>query len=121
MLADYTFYHNTYKGIVFADANSYGYFGERASDELALYSNRKVFDEETAQTQLKKCACKIAEILYSTTNDGKVGKSVTSESIAGYYSVAYQNKTDSEIKYQINSAIKTYIGKYFLGAKRVMW
>lgn len=123
MLADYDFYKNTYKGIVIADANSFGYFGERASDELALYSSRSIFNEDvTAKEQLKKCACRIADILYSTTNGGKsIGKSVTSESIAGYYSVSYAQATDAQAKSQINTAIKLYIGKYILGAKRALW
>ena len=124
MLADYDFYHNTYKGLVFADATSYEYFGERASDELALYSNKKVFSEdETAQTQLKKCACRIADIIYSSSNGGKSLKSgaISSESIAGYYSVNYGTVTNEQIQGQINTAIKLYIGRYILGSKRVMW
>lgn len=121
MLADYDFYKNTYKGIVFADTNSYEYFGERASDELAPYSDRQVFADLTAQTQLKKCACRIADILYSNTNNGKESKAVTSESIAGYYSVSYSVATQEQIKHQINTAITLYIGKYFLGSKKLMW
>ena len=123
MLADYDFYKNEYKGIVITDANSYGYFGERASDELALYSSRSIFNEDvTAKQQLKKCACRIADILYSTTNGGKsIGKSITSESVAGYYSVSYAQATESQIKAQINTAIELYIGKYILGVKRVLW
>ena len=123
MLADYDFYKTTYKGIVFADANSYGYFGERASEELALYSSRSVFNEDvTAKEQLKRCACRIADILYSTTNGGKtVGKPITSESVAGYYSVSYAQTTDAQVRQQINTAVKLYIGKYILGAKAVKW
>lgn len=122
MLAEYDFYKNEYKGIVITDANSYGYFGERASDELALYSHYSVFDDITAKEQLKKCACRIADILYSTTNGGKsIGRSVTSESISGYYSVSYATPTTSEIKSQINTVIKLYIGKYIFGVKKVMW
>lgn len=123
MLADYDFYKDEYKGIVITDANSYGYFGERASDELALYSNRQVFNEDVnAKEQLKKCACRIADILYSTTNGGKaIGKSITSESVAGYYSVSYAQDSNSQVKGQINTAIKLYIGKYILGVKRVLW
>lgn len=122
MLADYDFYRNTYKGIVFADATSYEYFGERASDELALFSDRAVFAENpTANNQLKRCACRIADILYSS-NNGKVGsKTISSESVAGYYSVSYATTTDEQIKAQINSTIKLYIGRYILGAVRVMW
>lgn len=123
MLADYDFYKSTYKGIVFADADSYEYFGERASDELALYSNRQIFaKDDTANEQLKKCACRIADILYSTTNKGKMdGKTVTSESIAGYYSVSYATATDAQIRSQISTAIKLYLGTYILGSKPVMW
>ena len=121
MLADYDFYKEQYKGIVITDANSYGYFGERASDELALYSSRSIFNEDVnAKEQLKKCACRIAEILYASTNGGK-GKNITSESVAGYYSVSYAQATESQIKGQINTAIKLYIGKYILGVKRVIW
>lgn len=123
MLADYDFYKNIYKGIVFADADSYEYFGERASEELALYSSRSIFNEDvTAKEQLKRCACRIADILYSSTNGGKsIGKSVTSESVAGYYSVSYAQTNDSQVNGQINTAIKLYIGKYILGVKRVLW
>ena len=121
MLADYDFYKTTYKGIVFADANSYEYFGERAGEELALYSSREIFNEDNeAKEQLKRCACRIADILYSTANGGK-GKNIASESVAGYYSVSYSQVTESQIKGQINTAIKLYIGKYILGSKRVLW
>ena len=123
MLADYVFYKSTYKGIVFADANSYEYFGERASDELALYSNLKIFaTDSTPETQLKKCACRIADILYAGSGGGKVGKSaITSESVAGYYSVSYATTTDAQIRGQINTAITLYIGRYICGSKPVLW
>jgi len=121
MLADYGFYKTTYNGIVIADANSYGYFGERASDELALYSNNSIFSNDvTAKEQLKRCACRIADILYSSTNGGK-GNGITSESVAGYYSVSYSPVTEKQIQGQINTAIKLYIGKYIIGSKRVLW
>ena len=122
MLADYDFYKNTYKGIVIADANSYEYFGERASDELALFSHKEVFQtDETAQTQLKKCACRIADIMYSSTNGKGVTKNITSESVTGYYSVSYSQVDTKQIQGQINIAINLYIGRYLLGSKRVIW
>lgn len=122
LVADYDFYKNEYKGIVIADANSYAYFGERASDELALFSQRKVFDDdETAQNQLKRCACRIADILYASTNGKGVNKNITSESIAGYYNVSYGQVDLKQVQGQINSAITLYIGKYLIGSKKVMW
>jgi hypothetical protein len=122
MLADYEFYKNEYKGIVVADANSYDFFGERASDELALFSQRKVFDDdETAQNQLKRCACRIADILYASTNGKGVKKNIASEGVAGYYNVSYAQVDDKQVQAQINSAINLYIGRYLFGTKRVMW
>ena len=122
MLADYDFYKNTYRGIVIADANSYNYFGERASDELALFANREIFTtDETAQNQLKRCACRISDIIYASTNGKGVNKNITSESVVGYYSASYAQVDDNQVKGQINSAITLYLGKYLLGGKKVMW
>lgn len=122
MLADYDFYKNTYKGIVFADANSYEYFGERAGEELAPFSSKNIFSEdENASNQLKRCACRIADILYSSTGGSKNGKQVANESVAGYYSVSYTTTTEEQIKSQISMAIKLYIGKYIIGSKKVLW
>lgn len=123
MLADYTFYQNEYKGIVFADANSYEYFGERAGEELALYSCLSIFSEDiTAKNLLKRCACRIADILYSSTNAGKtIDKNIASESVAGYYSVSYATVTNEQTKSQIRTAINLYIGRYIIGSKRVLW
>lgn len=116
MLADYNFYKNEYKGIVFADSNSYEYYGERASEELAPFSYLQ--NDEESYNQLKRCACRIADVLHSKQADGK---SISSESVAGYYSVSYSNIDEKQIKSQINTAIKLYIGKYILGAKKVSW
>ena len=122
MLADYDFYKENYKGIVITDANSYGYFGERASDELALYSHYEAFsNDEQAQKQLKRCACRIADILYANSHNGREGKNVVSESVAGYYSVSYSTPSNAQIQAQINTAIKLYIGKYILAVKKVLW
>lgn len=116
MLADYDFYKNTYKGIVIADANSYEYFGERASDELALF----LFIKDTEA--LQKCACAIADILYSTSSGGKaIGKNITSESVAGYYSVSYSAMSQAEVHSQVWNSISKYLGKYLRGSKKVMW
>lgn len=122
MLADYDFYKNNYKGIVITNANSFDYYGERASDELALYSNKSVFTTNgDAMTALKRCACRIADILFSATGNSKNGKTVASESVGGYYSVSYKDITDEQTKAKINTAIKLYIGRYIMGVKKVVW
>lgn len=122
MLADYNYYKNTYKGIVFSDATSYEFYGERASDELAPYSDKAVFTtDEKAASQLKKCACKIADILFSATSGNAQGNAVASENIVGYYSATYAVKTDAQVRSEVSAAIKLYLGAYILGARRVAW
>jgi hypothetical protein len=123
MLADYDFYKTQYKGIVFADANSYEFFGERASEELALFASKSIFNNDTtANNQLKRCACRIADIMFAFTNGGKGLKgNIASESVAGYYSVSYSQVDYKQLQSQINTAINLYLGKYLLGSKKVLW
>lgn len=122
MLADYTFYTETYHGLIITDADVYTYLAERASDELALLSTKNIFStDQNAQMQLQKCACRIADILYFQFASQKNGQKVTSESISGYYSVNYTDVTSEQTRSQINAAITLYLGRYLLGAKRVMW
>ena len=117
--ADFNFYNNEYNGVVIEDLKEYACFAERASDELALFAYKLPIYEE-AQTALKKCQCRIAEILYGDFKSSTHGNSkVSSESVSGYYSVSFATPNNTEIKSQINAAIKTYLGRWILGARRV--
>lgn len=118
--ADYMFYVNDYKGILITSADDYAYFAERAGDELAPFANR-VPTTDDGQTALKRCACRIADILYGDWKQSKNGVSkINSESVSGYYSVSYATPTYGQVRLQINSAIALYLGRYVLGARRVM-
>lgn len=118
--ADYMFYVNDYKGILITSADDYAYFAERAGDELAPFANR-VPTTDDGQTALKRCVCRIADILYGDWKQSKNGVSkINSESVSGYYSVSYATPTYGQIRLQINSAIALYIGRYVLGARQVM-
>lgn len=118
--ADFGFYQNEYKGIVITDSGEYTYFAERAGDELAPFANR-VPDTDEAQNALKRCACNIADTLYGTWKQSKNGVAqMTSESVSGYYSVSYSAATDAQVRARINNAIALYIGRYVLGARKVV-
>ena len=118
--ADFEYYQNDYHGILITSADDYAYFAERAGDELAPFANR-VPDTEEGQTGLKRCACRIADILYGDWKQSKNGVSkINSESVSGYYSVSYATPTYGQIRLQINSAIALFIGRYVLGARKVM-
>ena len=118
--ADFDYYQNSYKGILITSADDYAYFAERAGDELAPFANR-VPTTDDGQTALNRCACRIADILYGDWKQSKNGVSkISSESVSGYYSVSYATPTYGQIHLQINSAIALYIGRYVLGARKVM-
>lgn len=118
--ADFEYYQNDYHGILITSADDYAYFAERAGDELAPFANRVPADEE-AQTALKRCSCRIADVLYGDWKQSKNGVSkISSESVSGYYSVSYATPTYGQIRLQVNNAIALYIGRYVLGARRVM-
>ena len=118
--ADFEYYQNSYKGILITSADDYAYFAERAGDELAPFANR-VPTTDDGQTALKRCACRIADILYGDWKQSKNGVSkINSESVSGYYSVSYETPTYGQIRLQVNNAIALYIGRYVLGARQVM-
>ena len=118
--ADFDYYQNAYHGILITSADDYAYFAERAGDELAPFANR-VPTTDDGQTALKRCACRIADILYGDWKQSKNGASkINSESVSGYYSVSYATPTYGQIRLQVNNAIALYIGRYVLGARQVM-
>lgn len=117
--ADFGFYQNEYKGIVITDSGEYVSFAERASDELAPFANRIPATNE-AQIALKRCACRIADILYGDYKSSKNGQKVSSESVSGYYSVSYTTNNYAQVRRMITSAIVLYIGAYVMGSKPVI-
>ena len=116
MIADFTFYKNSFKGITISTADEYEYFGERASDELAKYVDM-LPDTLTAQTALKKCACAIADTLYGyykSHKNGYSGSTVSSESVNGYYSVSYggSGSAQNELGNAIFASVRLYLGNW---------
>ena len=112
MIADYSFYQDVFKGIAIEDQQTYEYFGERASEELAQYPTQLVTDDNA----LKRCACRVADILYDGYKRNAGG--ITSESVSGYYSVSYSQTDEAQMKKQIANAVMLYIGKYITGSTR---
>lgn len=119
MIADWAFYQNNYHGIIIASETDYGYFAERASDELAPYAD-SIPQVGDAEVVLKKCACRIADILYGGFKSSKNGQAINSESVSGYYSVSYSANDAETINKNINNAIRTYIGKYLVRPIKVI-
>lgn len=126
MIADFEYYKNEFHGIIIPSEEEYNYFAERAGDELALYVNR-LPNTDDAKIALKRCACRVADIIYGDFKLSKYGSQnarISSESVSGYYSVSFSTMGGTEairaLKRQINTAITLYLGKYILGARKVM-
>lgn len=117
--ADFDFYQTQYHGIVITESGVYAYFAERAGDELAPFANRIPSTEE-AQTALKRCSCRIADIFYGDYKSSKNGQRIANESVSGYYTVSYTVNDNAQVRRMVNSAIALYLGSYILGSRKVM-
>lgn len=117
---DYQFYKNTYLGIVIDDSTKYPYFAERASEQLALYANA-IPNTDEAQNALKRCECRIADILFEDFSSSKFGQKISSESVSGYYSVGYAINDAETVKRGVNTAINLYLGRYIFKTAKVIY
>lgn len=110
MYADYSYYTDTYLGRIITSEQDFNYFGGLACDEMNKYAVISTLDttKESISTDLKRCQCRIGDIVSEASK--KAG--ISSESVNGYYTVAYQVLTTEEVKKQLSDAIRTYLGKY---------
>lgn len=127
MVADWDYYHDEYHGQAIQSADEYPFFAEGAGDELAPFISR-IPNTEEAQRALKRCACRITDIIYGdykTSKYGYGGNKITSESVNGYYSVSFGNagggtEALKTLRRYINNAIALYLGKWILGPRKVI-
>lgn len=99
--ADYTFYHNVYKGNLSEAA--FGRLSERASDYIDSVTNKKYVDE-TVGDDVKKACCAVAEAW--DLNEQTSVKA--SESVDGY-SVSYKSDSNSGSSRRLIDAMKLYL------------
>ena len=117
---DYQFYKNTYLGIVIDDSTQYPYFAERAGEQLALYA-KDIPNTEEAQNALKRCECRIADILFEDFSSSKYGQKISGESVSGYYSVSYAINDIETVNRLIRNAINLYLGRYIFKVAKVIY
>lgn len=120
MFADWNFYKDTYKGFLISETE-FGYFGERASDVLASYAAAIGTDTDEKLTAFKKTECRIADILFGDFKTSKFGAAkINSESVNGYYTVAYGASTQSDVTAKVDDAIRVYLGRWLVRRARVI-
>ena len=127
MYADFSFYQDTFKGILITDEAMFRTFSERASEFIDTATFGRLADEELLEThknKIQKCVCALAEQFFRrniATFKGipdSENMPKTSESI-GAYSVSMANPydyvqeismTDADFQKALKSTVLRYLG-----------
>lgn len=105
--ADYSFYTETYKGVLIPEAD-FDNLSQKATDYVSAHILVQI-DEANLPTELKKCVCRIAEITF--VDEHNLGQKLASESV-GEYSRSFQGeKTQKSYEARCDFAMKLYLGK----------
>ena len=106
---DYNYYTTTYKGTAIALETDFDYYAEQG----LLYIDQQIMgDIPENNDSIKKCICRLADLLYINKVNKNLEEVKSSEKI-GEYSVSYAVKTLSvaEISNEVNNIIHLYLGK----------
>lgn len=120
MYSDYEFYRGEFNGIAITTEASYNYYGDRAAE----YIEQATFGRATAENdKVKKCECRIAELLYANHDSGNADeREVKSESVGGWSQTYAENKrTDEQLSAKIAATITQYLaltGLLYCGIRR---
>ena len=89
--ADFSFYKDTFKGLVITDETIFESVSERASDYINAVTfgriNKNILSDIAISDKIKRCCCALAEINFQFQSYSQ-GKKIQSES-NGKYSVSY--------------------------------
>ncbi len=123
MYTDFSFYQDTFKGILITDEATFRTFSERASEFIDTATFDRLADEELLnrhKIKIQKCVCALAELFFKR-NIGVFNREnmpEISESI-GAYSVSRANPldyvqevsmTDSDFQKSLKSTVLRYLG-----------
>ena len=123
MYADFSFYQDTFKGILITDEAMFRTFSERASEFIDTATFDRLADEELLnrhKIKIQKCVCALAELFFKR-NIGVFNREnmpEISESI-GAYSVSKANPldyvqeismTDDDFRKSLKSTVLRYLG-----------
>ncbi len=113
MFADFEFYQQEYHGTAIKTAPSYSYYGGLAAEyiEQATFG-RAISANGDNLKKIKKCECKLADILAVNHEDGNESeREVKSESVGGWSKTFAENKrSDEALASKIRSTLNLYLG-----------
>ena len=109
MIADYTYYTDTYKGTAVKSSSEYEKLEKRAELEMGKYID---INAETYTDNEKMCCCSLVDIInaFNSVSDTAT-KGIKSESVSGY-SVSYSdsNTIFIDMKKRIKEEIALWLG-----------
>lgn len=120
MFSNYEFYKKEFHGNTITTEASFNYYGDRAAE----YIEQATFGRATAENdKVKKCECRIAEILFANHDSGNEDeREVKSESVGGWSKTFAENKrTDEQLSAKIAATITQYLaltGLLYCGIRR---
>ena len=110
MIADYTYYTDTYGGDMFDSETEYNRAERRAELELNKYID---ISGPTYPDNVKMCCCSLAELFNGLTEtETRMLSGIYSEKVSGY-SITYGGMTADRLamfRQKINDIIELYLG-----------
>lgn len=106
MYADYTFYKNSFGGVVIPEER-FGYFCVKASAYLDYMVCRELTEDDIT-TAVKNAVCDIAEVMFGSESAMHTA-GISSETV-GSHSVSYSSSADKELNGRMNTALKFWLG-----------
>jgi hypothetical protein len=102
--ADFTYYKDVFLGNAIPESD-FPRLAERASEKVLFYCNGALTEEQKSTTEVKKCACAIAEKMHSN-EQGREG--ISHESV-GSYSVSYKSTGEYSLEKDLYKIAKLYL------------
>ncbi len=107
MFVDSIYYKTNYKGTLIPD-DSFAEFEERASEFIVGYVMQQI-DVDNPHEEVKKCTCRLAEILYNDVNPKIASETVGPHSTQ--YAQNMQNEKLKSLESRMVFQIRLYLGK----------
>ena len=101
---DYNFYINSYFGKAIESEQEFKFYASVGAEYISASTLGKA---TTDNLQVKKCNCRIADILHY--NNGAMDKRTKQSENVGGWSVTYDNSTKEAVEKQISNAIRLYL------------
>jgi hypothetical protein len=104
--ADYNFYINSYFGKAIESEQDFKFYASVGAEYISASTLGKATIDNL---QVKKCNCRVADILHYNHGAGAMDKKIKQSENVGSWNITYDNSTNEEVERQISNAIRLYL------------